>query len=94
MNNSLTDIAFFNYEFVYKEFFWLLILVPLLAIWYAFKLFKKAKSINISSIDNISRPAVNIWLILKHLNFSLFLLGLSLIIISLARPHDPKDIEE
>ena len=94
MNNSLTDIAFFNYEFVYKEFFWLLILVPLLAIWYAFKLFKKAKSINISSIDNISRPAVKIWLILKHLNFSLFLLGLSLIIISLARPHDPKDIEE
>jgi Ca-activated chloride channel family protein len=65
-----------------------------LLLWYILKKFRKTKSVNISSIDNIDRPKFNVWLALKHFNFLLFLVGIALIIIAFTRPHDPKDIEE
>lgn len=94
MFKSLTDIAIFEYEYVHKAFFWLLTIIPLLAIWYIFRQFKKTKSINISSTENIEKPAINITVVLKHINFLVFLFGLSFIITAITRPHDPKDIEE
>jgi Ca-activated chloride channel family protein len=94
MSNALTDISFLSYEYVYKEFFWFLLIIPVLIAWYILKNVKQAKSVNLSTTDNIVSPSVNIWLILRHVNFALFTLGIGLIIIAFTRPHDPKDIEE
>ena len=94
MDNSLTDIAIFDYEYVYKEFLWFLLIIPLLVGFYIFKHYRKTKSINISSTDHIDRPKFNIWVALKHFNFFIFIVGMALIIIAFTRPHDPKDIEE
>ncbi len=94
MTNALTDIAFFDYEYVYKEFFWFLLIIPFLIILYIFKFSKKTKVVNISSTDHLDQPKINIWVALKHFNFFLFLCGIALIIVAFTRPHDPKDIEE
>lgn len=94
MSNQLFDISIFEYEYVYKDFFWFLLIIPLLVAWYLFIQFKKSPSINISTTDNIPKPNFNIWTALKHLNFFLFLIGLALIITAFTRPHDPKDVEE
>lgn len=94
MPNSLFDISIFEYEYVYKDFFWFLLIIPLLILWYVFKQHKNSASINISTTENIEQPVFNIWAALKHFNFFLFLVGISLTIIAFTRPHDPKDVEE
>lgn len=94
MNNSLVDISFLEYEYVYKEFLLLLLIIPALILWYVFKEFRQAKAVNISSTTNFEKPTFNLWTWLKHINFSIFLLGVGLIIVAFTRPHDPKDVEE
>ncbi|MFK8044291.1 MAG: VWA domain-containing protein [Crocinitomicaceae bacterium] len=94
MNNSLTEISFFNYEYVNPELLWFLFVIPLLAAWYILVKLKKSKSLNISSTDNIQTTRFNIWIFLKHFNFGLFLAGITLVIFAFARPQDSKDVEE
>ena len=47
-----------------------------------------------SSIDNFEASKFNFWSALKHVNFVLFLIGFTLIIVAFSRPQDPKDVEE
>ncbi len=73
-------------EFVNKEFFWLLLVLPLAILWYAFKHNKQTAELNISSIKGFKIS--NSWLPkFRHLLFVLRMLALALLITALARPR-------
>ena len=75
-----------NFEFVHPQWFWLFLLVPLLAVWYFFKRNKQTASLKISSTKGFK--AGGNWLAkLRPLMFILRLLALSAIIVSLSRPR-------
>ena len=73
-------------EFVNKEFFWLLLALPLATLWYVFKHKKQTAELKISSLKGFK--ITNSWLPkLKHLLFALRLIALALLITALARPQ-------
>ncbi|MHA7942583.1 vWA domain-containing protein [Formosa sp. 3Alg 14/1] len=73
-------------EFLNKELFWLLLLLPLAILWYVFKQNKQNAELKMSSIKGFK--VTNSWLPkLRHLLFALRLLALGLLITALARPR-------
>ena len=73
-------------EFVNKEFFWLLLTLPLVVLWYIFKHKKQTAELKISSLKGFK--ITNSWLPkLRHILFVLRLLALALLITALARPQ-------
>jgi len=73
-------------EFVNKQFFWLLLLLPLAILWYVLKQNKQTAELKMSSlkgfkISNSFLPR------LRHLLFAFRLLAMVLIIMGLARPQ-------
>jgi len=73
-------------EFVNKEFFWLLLALPLAGLWYVFKNKKQTAELKISSLKGFK--ITNSWLPkLRHILFVLRLLALALLIMALARPQ-------
>lgn len=73
-------------EFLNKDFFWLLLVLPIAIIWYVFKHNKQTAELKISSIKGFK--ITNSWLPkLKHVLFVLRLLALGLLITALARPR-------
>lgn len=94
MLNKLFDISIFNYEYASKEAFWLFILLPLIVFWYLLSESSKFKNINISSLDTFVKKSFNYVAFFRHLNLFVLLGGLSFVILALARPHSPQEIEE
>ena len=77
----LDGITFLN-----KEFFWLLLALPLAIVWYVFKHKQQNAELKISSLKGFK--ITNSWLPkLKHLLFALRLLALGILIVALARPR-------
>lgn len=73
-------------EFLNKKWFWLLLVLPLLILWYVFKYKKQTAELKISSLNGFK--VTNSWLPkLRHLLFVLRLLALVLLITALARPQ-------
>ncbi len=73
-------------EFVNKEFFWLLLALPLAILWYLLKHNKQTAELKISSLKGFK--ITNSWLPkLRHSLFVLRLLALALLITALARPQ-------
>lgn len=73
-------------EFVNKEFFWLLLVLPLAALWYVFKHKKQTADLKISSLKGFK--ITNSWLPkLRHLLFALRVIALALLIMAMARPQ-------
>lgn len=73
-------------EFLNKELFWLLLLLPLLLIWYILKHKKQTAELKISSLKGFK--VTSSWLPkLKHLLFAFRLIALGLLITALARPR-------
>ena len=73
-------------EFLNKEFFWLLLALPLAMLWYIFKNKKQTAELKISSLKGFK--ITNTWLPkLKHLLFVLRLVALAFLITALARPQ-------
>ena len=73
-------------EFVNKEFFWLLLVLPLAILWYILKYNKQNPELKISSLKGFK--ITSSWLPkLKHGLFVLRLLALALLITALARPQ-------
>ncbi|AUP79646.1 vWA domain-containing protein [Flavivirga eckloniae] len=73
-------------EFLNKEFFWLLLALPLAVLWYILKHKKQTAELKISSLKGFK--ITNSWLPkLKHLLFVLRLVALALLIMALARPQ-------
>ncbi|MEZ4855471.1 MAG: VWA domain-containing protein [Gelidibacter sp.] len=73
-------------EFLNKDFFWLLLVLPLAVLWYLFKYNKQTAELKMSSIKGFK--VTNNWLPkAKHTLFVLRLLALALLITALARPR-------
>ena len=73
-------------QFLNKEFFWLLLALPLAVLWYVLKHKKQTAELKISSLKGFK--VTNSWLPkLKHVLFTLRLLALGLLITALARPQ-------
>ncbi|WP_296380339.1 VWA domain-containing protein [Winogradskyella sp.] len=77
---------FENIEFLNKELFWLLLLLPIAVVWYVFKHNKQTAELRISSIKGF-KISSSIWSKLRHLLFALRLIALGLLITALARPR-------
>ena len=73
-------------EFVNKQFFWLLLLLPIALLWYFLKQNKQTAELKISSLKGF-QITNNLLPKLKHLLFVLRLLALAFIITALARPQ-------
>ncbi len=76
--------------------FWLYLIIPVLIFWYLRRenLIGSFERINMSSLDLFEKKSFNIIAFIRHLNFLIFLVGLGLVILALARPHADDDIEE
>ncbi|WP_242083305.1 vWA domain-containing protein [Aestuariivivens sediminis] len=75
-----------NIEFVNKEFFWVMLILPLVILWYILNRKKQTSELKISSLKGFK--VTNSWLPkLKHGLFILRLLVLILLITALARPQ-------
>ncbi len=73
-------------EFLNKEFFWLLLLLPLAILWYIFKNKNQTAELQISTLRGFQ--LTNSWLPkARHLLFALRLLALGLLIVAMARPR-------
>ena len=72
-------------DFTQKEFFWLLVLLPVLVFWYVLKHKKQTAQLSVSSVEGFRKTSI--WTTFKHLLFGLRMLAMALIITALARPQ-------
>jgi Ca-activated chloride channel family protein len=79
-------MMFDTIEFLNKEFFWLLLALPIAILWYVFKYNKQTAELKISSIKGFKSSSA-IWTKLRHVLFVLRLIALALLITALARPR-------
>ena len=73
-------------EFVNKDFFWLLLLLPVAILWYLLKNKKQTAELKISSIKGF-KITNTLLPKLRHLLFVFRLLALAFLITALARPR-------
>ena len=75
-----------NFEFVNPDFFWLLLMLPLLLIWFFWKRSQQTAVLKISSLKGFDTSKN--WLAkVRPLLFILRLIVLTLIIVAMARPR-------
>lgn len=77
---------FESIEFLNKEFFWLLLALPLAILWYVFKHNQQTAELKISSIKGFKR-STSLWTKFRHVLFALRIIALGLLIAALARPR-------
>lgn len=79
-------MMFEGIEFLNKQWFWVLLVLPLVILWYVFKHKKQTAELKISSLKGFK--VTNSWLPkLRHFLFALRLIALALLITALARPQ-------
>jgi Ca-activated chloride channel family protein len=74
-------------QFAEKHWFWLFLLLPVMIVWYFIKLKKYEGEVHFSSFDNFKGIKTSLKARLRHLVLVMRLLGVSLIILALARPQ-------
>ncbi|MDP2089321.1 MAG: VWA domain-containing protein [Flavobacteriaceae bacterium] len=79
-------MKWFNYEIMNPEFLWLLILIPMLAVWFYFTHHKNQASLSIPSIRGFEQKS-SIWSRLKPILYVLRLVALTLLILAMTRPR-------
>ena len=72
-------------NFTQTEFLWLLILVPILVLWYVLKNKKQTARLSVSSVGGFQKTSI--WTTVKHLLFGLRIIAIILVICALARPQ-------
>ncbi|MCT4630527.1 VWA domain-containing protein [Winogradskyella sp.] len=77
---------FENIEFLNKEFFWALLLLPIAMAWYVFKHNKQTAELKMSSIEGFKTTS-SFWSKFRHVLFAVRLIALGLLITALARPR-------
>ena len=77
---------FNNIEFLNKELFWLLLMLPIALTWYVFKNKKQTAELKISSVKGFKTSGA-FWSKFKHVLFALRLIALGLLITAIARPR-------
>jgi Ca-activated chloride channel family protein len=73
-------------EFTHKELLWLLLVIPVLLLWYILKHKKQTAILEISTTSGLLKGN-QFWTILKHSLFALRALAITLIIVAMARPQ-------
>jgi Ca-activated chloride channel homolog len=81
----------FNYfndiQFAEKHWFWLMLLIPLMALWYIFNSKKREGELNFSSFTLLKGVKPSLRARLRHLLFVLRICAFALMIAALARPQ-------
>ena len=77
---------FENIEFLNKELFWFLLLLPIAIAWYIFKHNKQSAELKISTVQGFKTTS-SFWSKFRHVLFVLRMLALALLITALARPR-------
>mgnify|MGYP005666395877 FL=1 len=77
---------FENIEFLNKELFWFLLLLPIAIAWYVFKHNKQSAELKISTVQGFKTTS-SFWSRFRHVLFVLRMLALALLITALARPR-------
>jgi Ca-activated chloride channel family protein len=62
--------------------------------WYLYHESGRFKNIHISSFENIEKKKFNFVAFFRHMNLFMLLIGFTFVILALARPHLPSDIDE
>jgi Ca-activated chloride channel family protein len=75
-----------NIEFLNKELFWLMLVLPMALVWYYFTNKRQTSEFKISTLRGFKVKGA-FWARFKHLLFALRLLALALLITALARPR-------
>ncbi len=88
------DIEPFAYDYLDKDAFWLFLIIPIIIAWYLYKENRSFSRINLSTLSSFRKRRFNFIAFFRHLNLFVFLAGLSFVILSLARPYLPRDIDE
>ncbi|MGB9772279.1 MAG: vWA domain-containing protein [Candidatus Kapaibacteriota bacterium] len=83
-----------NIHFANPEFFWLLLIVPILIVWYMFRNKKIFVPLKFSSIEGFTKTKPGIKVRLRHLPFALRMLALTLFLLALARPQTSSSEKE
>ena len=73
-------------EFTHKELLWLLLVIPVLLLWYILKHKKQTAILEISTTSGLLKGN-QFWTILKHSLFVLRALAITLIIVAMTRPQ-------
>ena len=76
-----------NIEFANPEWFYLLLLIPIITALYVWKLRKSYPAMQISDFHTVTKKTVTYKEILIHVSFAIEMLALILMIIALARPQ-------
>jgi Ca-activated chloride channel family protein len=81
-------ISYFqDIQFAEKHWFWLFCLLPLMIVWYLWKLKRFEGEFQFSSLENFKGLSSSVKAKLRHITFVLRLIGVSFIIMALARPQ-------
>jgi Ca-activated chloride channel family protein len=84
----LDIVSFFkDIEFAHKYFLWLLLLIPVLTVWYIMKRYRSQASFTVSTAVPFSDAVSTTRLRLRHVPFILRMLVFMLVVIALARPQ-------
>jgi Ca-activated chloride channel homolog len=94
MGTDFFDISPFSYDYTYRPAFWLFLLIPAIVGWYLYNESTVFKNINFSSLGNFEKKKFNFIAFFRHLNLFVLIIGLSFVILALARPYSPQDIAE
>ncbi len=76
-----------HYELAAPRMLWALALVPLLAIWFVVRRNKRRPSATLSTLKAMEHGPVDLVAHARHVPFALALLGLALLLLSMARPQ-------
>lgn len=78
---------FENVEFANPKLLWLLLLIPVLIIWYVLRHKKQEAAVNFSDLKGMVQLPKTWKAYLRHLLFALKMMALALLIVALARPQ-------
>ena len=76
-----------NFEFANPAFLYLLVIIPVMILFYIFRDRRRQPDIQVSSLVNFKRASIPFRLILRHILFGLKLIGIGFLIIAFARPQ-------
>jgi Ca-activated chloride channel family protein len=73
--------------FADKDYFWLMLILPVLILWYIFRLKRNEAELNFSSLEQLGPVKTSYKAVLRHVVFVLRLICIALVITVLARPQ-------
>ncbi|MFN3305636.1 MAG: vWA domain-containing protein [Candidatus Kapaibacteriota bacterium] len=87
-------MTFFGLYFASSIYLWLLLIIPLIIIWYVFYNKKLYVPIKFSTLEGFQRTAPTLKVKLRHLPFLFRIIALTLFIIALSRPQTSSSSKE